>query len=289
MHYKKLYSRFFLLPAFALYTIFFIAPAFGGFYYALTDWTSIRPKIQYIGLENFKEIFYSSNSYMLSIYNTLSFTFFTVILKVLIGLGLALLLNEGFKTKKALRTIFFIPYTLAPIIVGIVFVSILGPHGPLNMMLEYIGMGQFAYSWLTDKSVVLGSTMGVEVWRMVGWNMVILLAGLQTIPKDYYESSSIDGAGRWKQFIHITIPYLMPTLMIATILNTIHGLRVFEIIYALTNGGPGSLTEVIHTQVFKEFSMGRYGMSNALAVVAFTFTLLVAYFMKRVTSREERG
>lgn len=287
MQNNKLYSRLFVLPAFLLYTILFILPVLGGLYYSFTNWSVTRPDISFIGLDNYREIFFSSGSYLKSIYHTLSFTFYTVIFKVIIGLGLALLLNEGLKTKKALRTIFFLPYTLSPLIIGILFVSILGPDGPLNIILRSIGLEQLAHSWLTEKNVALGSTMGVEVWRMVGWNMVILLAGLQTIPKSYYEASALDGASGWKQFQTITIPFLMPTLMIATILNIIHGLRVFEIIYALTNGGPGDLTEVINTQVYKEFSMGRYGMSNALSMVAFVFTLIVAYLIKLVSSGEE--
>lgn len=287
MQNHKLYSRLFVLPAFVLYTILFIFPVLGGLYYSFTNWSAINASISFIGLDNYREIFFSSGSYLKSIYHTLSFTLYTVVFKVLIGLGLALLLNEGLKTKKALRTLFFLPYTLSPLIIGILFVSILGPEGPLNIILRFIGLDQLTHSWLTEKSVALGSTMGVEVWRMAGWNMVILLAGLQTIPKSYYEAASLDGASTWRQFLSITIPFLMPTLMIATILNIIHGLRVFEIIYALTNGGPGDLTEVINTQVYREFSMGRYGMSNALSMVAFAFTLVIAYLIKLVSSREE--
>lgn len=286
MNAKKTYSRVFIIPAFLLYTFFFIVPVIWGAYYSFTDWSTIRPDIHFIGLDNYRDIFLSTGPYLKSILHTFSFTFFTVIFKVLIGLFLAILLNEGLKTRNLLRTVFFMPYTLAPLIIGIVFVSILAPYGPINTILEFTGLGNFTRSWLTDKSVVLASTMGVEIWRMVGWNMVILLAGLQMIPKSYYEAASLDGAGRYQQFIKITIPYLMPSLTIATILNTIHGLRVFDIIYALTNGGPGNLTEVINTQVFKEFSVGRYGMSNALGMIAFLITLIIAFVMKKVTKEE---
>ncbi|MCJ8014246.1 sugar ABC transporter permease [Paenibacillus sp. KQZ6P-2] len=287
MQNKKIYSRLFVMPAFILYTILFILPVLGGLYYSFTNWSDMKPTISFIGLDNYKEIFFSSGSYLKSIYHTLSFTLYTVVFKLGIGLVLALLLNEGLKTKKVLRTVFFLPYMLSPLIIGIIFISILGPDGPLNMVLRFIGLDHLTHSWLTDKNFVLGSTMGVEIWRMAGWNMVIILAGLQTISKSYYEAAALDGAGRWKQFTQITIPFLIPTLMIATILNIIHGLRVFEIIYALTNGGPGDLTEVINTQVYKEFSTGRYGMSNALSMVAFIFTLMIAYLIKLVSSREE--
>ncbi|GFZ91632.1 sugar ABC transporter permease [Paenibacillus marchantiophytorum] len=287
MHMNKLYSRLFVIPAIVLYTLFFIIPVAGGLYYSFTDWNMMRPDIGFVGLDNYKEIFSSTGPYMKSIIHTFSFTFFTVIFKVLIGLFLAILLNEGLRTRNLLRMVFFLPYTLSPLIIGIIFVSILGPQGPINVILKFIGLGDFTRSWLTDKSVVLASTMGVEVWRMVGWNMVILLAGLQTISKSYYEAASLDGANKWQQFISITLPFLTPALTIAIILNTIHGLRVFEIIYALTNGGPGNLTEVINTQIFKEFSIGRYGMSNALGIIAFLITLIIAFIMKKVVADEE--
>lgn len=289
MQNKKFYNPLFLSPAFLLYTILFIVPIIAGIGFSFTDWTTIRPDIKFIGLENYKEIFFSSGPYLKSIFHTVSFTAVTVVLKGIIGLILALLLNEGLKTKNLLRTIFFIPYTLAPLIIGIVFISILNPDGPLNSILNFLGLGLLSHAWLAEPGTALFSTMGVEIWRMAGWNMVIFLAGLQMIPKEYYEASSIDGANRWNQLKSITIPFLMPSISIALILNTIHGLRVFDIIYALTGGGPGSLTEVINTEVFKEFSVGRYGMSNALSVVVFLFTLIIALSMKSVLVKEEAG
>lgn len=287
MQKQTIYRRIFLLPAFLLYTVFFIVPVAGGIYYSLTDWSGYRPEIRFIGLDNYREIFYSAGPYVKSIWHTLAFTFFTAIFKLLLGLGLALLLNEGLRTKNVLRTVFFLPFTLSPLIVGIVFVSVLGPDGPLNAVLQWIGLERWTHSWLTDKDTVLASTMGVEVWRMVGLNMVILLAGLQVIPKTYYEAASLDGAGVWRKFTSITLPFLLPSLQIAVILNTIHGLRVFEIIFALTNGGPGDLTEVINTQVYREFSVGRFGMSNALGTIAFLFTLLVAFGMRKLSKERE--
>ena len=224
---------------------------------------------------------------MASIIHTILFTVVTVIFKTLLGLGLALLLNKGLKTRNIFRTIFFLPYALAPLIIGISFISILKPEGPLNALLSLVGLDSLTHSWLTEPSTALGSTMAVEVWRMAGWNMMILLAGLQMIPEEYYEASAIDGAGPWKQFWKITLPYLRSSLMIVIVLNTIHGLRVFDIIYALTGGGPGGLTEVINTQVFKEFGMGRYGMSNALNVVIFLITVVIALAMQKVLTGKE--
>lgn len=290
MYKKKLYSIKFIIPALIIYTVLYIIPTFAGVAISLTDWNVTRPEIHFIGFENFINIFTSKGgNYLASIGNTIWFTIVTVILKTLFGLGLALLLNKGLRTRNIFRTIFFLPYALAPLIIGISFISILKPEGPFNMILSTIGFEGLTHSWLTEPSTALGATMAVEVWRMAGWNMMILLAGLQMIPEEYYEASSIDGAGVWQQFCKITLPYLKPSLMIVLVLNTIHGLRVFDIIYALTGGGPGGLTEVINTQVFKEFGMGRYGMSNALNVVIFLITVVIALTMQKVLTGKERN
>jgi raffinose/stachyose/melibiose transport system permease protein len=221
------------------------------------------------------------------LFNTLAFTSVTVVFKTGLGLALAFLLNTRFPSRNVLRTLFFSTYTLSPLIIGIVFVSILSGHGPLNAILTSLGFESLTHFWLSEPNTALAATMAVEVWRMLGWNMIIFLAGLQMIPKDYYEAAEIDGASRWVQLRRITIPFLMPSIIVAVVLNTIHGLKVFEIVYALTGGGPGSLTEVINTQVFREFADGRYGMSNALAVVVFVLTLAIALGMRRWLSGEE--
>ncbi len=285
---RKIYKPIFLLPAILLYTIFYIVPVISGIGFSFTNWSSLKPTISFIGLENYVSIFQSeSGPYLQSLLNTIIFTVVTVILKTVCGLTLAILLNQSFRSKNLLRTLFFSTYTLSPLIIGIVFVSILSGHGPLNGFLTSIGLESLVHSWLSEPATALASTMAVEVWRMAGWNMIIFLAGLQMIPKDYYEAADIDGANSYYKFINITIPFLMPSIMVATVLNTIHGLKVFEIIYALTGGGPGSLTEVINTQVFREFADGRYGMSNALSVIVFIITFGVAIYMRKALSGEE--
>ena len=288
MYKKKLYGTGFVVPALVLYVVLYMIPTIAGVVISLTDWNVARSEIHFIGLKNYINIFKSvGGTYGQSLVHTLEFTFVTVIGKTILGLGLALLLHRGLKSRNIFRTIFFVPYALAPLIIGISFISILKPNGPFNEILRMIGLGGITHSWLTEKGTALGTTMAVEIWRMAGWNMMILLAGLEMIPEEYYEASSIDGAGPWKQFWSITLPYLRPSLMTVTVLNAIHGLRVFDIIYALTGGGPGGLTEMVNTQVFKEFGMGRYGMANALTVVIFLIMVTIALIIqKALTGRE---
>lgn len=282
MYKKKYYGIKFVIPAFVLYTVLYIIPTIAGMIISFTDWNITRPGINFIGIQNYINIFQSKGGpYFSSILHTFEFTFVTVILKTLLGLGLALLLNKGLKSRFVFRTVFFLPYALAPLIIGITFVSVLKPEGPLNAILTLLGLESITHSWLTEPSTALGSTIAVEIWRMAGWNMMILLAGLQMIPEEYYEAASIDGANKWMKFRKITIPFLRPSLTTVIVLNTIHGLRVFDIIYSLTGGGPGGLTEVINTQVFKEFGLGRYGMANALNVVIFVITVVIALGMQK--------
>ena len=116
--------------------------------------------------------------------------------------------------------------------------------------------------------------------------MVILLAGLQTIPKDYYEAAEIDGANAWERFRYITIPMLMPAIMIVTVLNVLYGLRVFDIVYALTNGGPGYATEVLSTEIFKAFSKGQFGLGTAISSILFVILIIAGYFVIRLMERQ---
>ena len=290
MYKKKYYGIKFVVPAFILYTVLYIIPTLAGMIISFTNWNITRPGLDFIGLENYINIFQSKGGpYLASIAHTFEFTIITVIFKTLIGLGLALLLNKGLKSRFVFRTIFFLPYALAPLIIGITFVSVLKPDGPFNTILSLLGLESITRSWLTEASTALGSTMAVEIWRMAGWNMMILLAGLQMIPEEYYEAASIDGASKWIQFWKITLPFLRPSLTTVIVLNTIHGLRVFDIIYSLTGGGPGGLTEVINTQVFKEFGLGRYGMANALNVVIFVITVVIALGMQYALRGKENN
>lgn len=290
MYKKKLYGIKFVIPALVLYVVLYIIPTIAGVVISLTNWNVTRPGVRFVGLQNYINIITSTGGrYMDSLIHTISFTVITVIIKTLLGLGLALLLNKGLKSRNIFRTIFFLPYALAPLIIGISFISVLKPEGPFNAMLSIIGLGDLTRSWLTESSTALGSTMAVEIWRMAGWNMMILLAGLQMIPEEFYEASAIDGASKWKQFFKITLPYLRTSLMTVIVLNTIHGLRVFDIIYSLTGGGPGGLTEVVNTQVFKEFGMGRYGMANALNVVIFIITVIIALCVQKLLVGKENN
>ncbi len=284
---KSRYPLAFTAPALLLYVLFTVAPVVAGIAYAFTDWNVYNPNINFVGLENFRKIFSPDEFYLFFLKNTLLFTALTIIFKTVIALALALLLNSTVKRLVNLyRVIIFLPAILPTLIVGLVFKSILHPSdGLLNTALRSVGLDALAMRWLVDPSIALYSVIGVDTWKGVGYIMVILLAGLQTIPRDFYEAAEVDGATAWQKFRFVTLPMLMPALAVVTVLNVLYGLRVFDIVYALTNGGPGFATEVAYTVIFKAFSQGQYGLGTALSTVLLAILLVAGVFVVRLLDR----
>jgi raffinose/stachyose/melibiose transport system permease protein len=282
------YPFYFVLPALALYLVFFILPSVSGIGFAFTDWSSYRSEVNFVGLENFQKIFSPDETYLNYFSNTLVFTVSTSMLKLLFGIALALLLNEGIKRFVHLyRTMIYLPAVLPTLVVALIFKSILNPGtGLLNTFLRDIGADALARPWLVDPRIALVSVIGVDTWKGVGYIMVILLAGLQTIPREYYEAAEVDGANAWARFRHITLPLLMPAVVVVTVLNILYGLRVFDIVYALTNGGPGYATEVLSTGIFRAFSQGLYGLGTAITSILFVILIVAGYFVIRLLQRE---
>lgn len=286
---NRAYPFYFVGGALVLYGVFFVLPSILGFVYAFTDWNSYSTDVNWVGLDNFKTIFSSSQGYLSFIKNTIVFTAATIVLKTVIALALALLFTSGVRRLSYLyRLVVYLPAVLPILVVGLIFKSILNPAtGLLNTSLRGAGLDFMAQRWLTDPSLALSSVIGVDVWRGVGYIMVILIAGLQAIPQDYYEAAAIDGASGWKSFINITLPLLMPVLAVTTVLNLLYGLKVFDIVYVLTNGGPGRVTDTVYTAVFQDFSKGRYGVATALSSLLFVIMVVLGYFTIRLMHREE--
>ncbi|MGV8955619.1 MAG: carbohydrate ABC transporter permease [Cypionkella sp.] len=282
------YPAYFVLPALVLYLTFFIFPSLSGFGYSFTDWNSYSTDVNFIGLDNYAKIFSPKERYLTYLGNTLIFAVVTIVLKTVLGLGLAVLLHDGVKRFVNLyRVLIYLPVILPTLIVALIFKSILNPAtGLLNSFLRSVGLDALALQWLVAPRIALFSIIGVDTWKGVGFITVILLAGLQTIPKEYYEAAKIDGAGAWARFRHVTIPMLMPAIVVVTVLNVLHGLRVFDIVYALTNGGPGYATEVIYTEIFKAFSQGRYGLGTAISSIMFVILAVAGYFVIRLLERK---
>ena len=288
MNKKKLYPWYFAAGALVVYGALFVLPSLVGIAYSFTDWSSYSDEISFVGLDNFAEIFSPKRDYLDYIWNTLWFTAATTIAKTVLALAFAMLLAKGVKALNWHRAILYMPAVLSVLIVGMVFTAILDPrYGLLNTSLRAVGLDFLAQKWLTDPKLAMWSVIGVDIWRGMGYIMTILIVGILSISATYDEAAQIDGASAWQRFRHITLPLLRPTLAVTIVLNVLYGLKVFDIVYVLTNGGPGHRTEVLYTAVFEEFSRGRYAVGTALSTVMLLIMVVTGVFMIRVLTRNE--
>lgn len=289
MNKKKIYPQWFLFVPLALYILFFLTPSILGIFYSFTDWNSRSlGDTKFVGFQNYIEIFTSNKDYASGIFNTLKFTIISNVLKLIPALLIAIMLQEGLKGKNVYRTLLYLPSVLPFLIIGLTFKSILNYNtGLLNSFLDMVHLGFLKQKWLSDLGVVWKSIYGVDAWRGIGYVMTIFLAGLNTIPKSYYEAAQIDGANFWQRVKNITLPMLRGAIMINLVFGLTYGLKVFDIVYVLTNGGPGHATEVITTYSYQLYSNGQYGMSTALNTILLVITAIIGVVVVKVMSKQE--
>ena len=289
MNKKKVYPYWFLIIPLVLYGVFFLLPSILGVFYSLTDWNArSMGEVNFVGLKNYIEIFTSDKNYLSGIGHTLMFTIVSNIVKLVPALFLAIMLQEGLKGKNFYRTILYLPSILPFVIIGITFKSVLNyDNGLLNNFLDMIHLGFLKQKWLSDLNIVWGSVIGVDAWRGIGYVMTIFIAGLGAIPKTYYEAAQIDGANFWQRLKSITLPMLTGSIMINLVFGITYGLKVFDIIYVLTNGGPGHATEVMTTYSYQMYADGAYGMSTAFNTLLLVLTAIAGIFVVRNMSKKE--
>jgi raffinose/stachyose/melibiose transport system permease protein len=289
MNKKKVYPYWFLIIPVALYCIFFLLPSLMGVVYSFTDWTSRTvDNLQFVGLKNYIDIFTSDKDYISGIGHTLMFTIVSNIVKLVPALFLAIMLQEGLRGKNVYRTILYLPSVLPFVIIGLVFKSVLNyNNGMLNMALDALHLGFLKQKWLSDLGMVWKSIIGVDAWRGIGYVMTIFIAGIGAIPKTYYEAAQIDGANFWQRLRHITLPMLTGSIMINLVFGITYGLKVFDIVYVLTGGGPGHATEVMTTYSYQMYANGQYGMSVAFNTLLLLITAVVGVCIVKYMSRKE--
>ncbi|MDC7286675.1 sugar ABC transporter permease [Blautia schinkii] len=283
MNKKKIYSNWFLVPAVAIFLIFFIIPMVTSLFFSLTIWD--LKDYTFVGLDNFKT-FFGEHSLSISVKNTLIYAFSTSGLKVIIAFFIALFLTSKIRTKNFLRSLVFFPNLVSAIAIGIVFKALMHPSkGLINAVLGAIGIA--GPNWLGDTNLALFSVIAVDVWKGVSISTVIFIAGISSIDSSYYEAASIDGATRWQTIRHIVIPLVRTSMNTIIILSLIGGLRCFDLIWAMTKGGPGFVTDVLASVVYKQYAAGFYGLSTAGNVIMFVLIALIAFpLQKFLNSRE---
>jgi raffinose/stachyose/melibiose transport system permease protein len=280
---KKMYSGWFLVPALTIFTLFFIIPMVVSLFFSMTVW-NFRD-FKFIGLDNFK-MFFTERSLNIGIKNTLMYAVLTCSLKVILGMLIAVFLTSAIKTKNILRSIVFFPNLVSTIAVGITFSALMHPSkGLINKVLE--SMGVQGIDWLGNIHIALFSVIGTDVWKGVGVATVIYIAGIQSIDKTFYEAASIDGANGWKQFLNITLPLCRPAMNSVIILAFIGGMRSFDLIWAMTGGGPGFATDVVASIVYKQYAAGFYGLSTAGNVVMFILIAVIVFPLQKYLLSKE--
>lgn len=287
-----------MIPALIIYSMFYVIPLIIGLVMSFTNWNIENLSfngvflnmegLSFKGLENYAAIF-KDRHFILSLKNTVLFAVVTTLLKLMAGLLLALALNRGLRTKKYLRTIYYIPAVLSYIVVGVLFSSILRTDGMLNQILSFILQADITYDWLGNKRTAFGCIMAVEVWKWSGYVMTVFLAGLQGISKEYYESAKIDGAGSLQTLKFITLPLLLPSFTVNVTMCVIGGFKVFDQVFVMTNGGPGFATQVLNTMIYQAFSEGRLAKSAAMGIVLFVFISIISVALSYTMHRKERN
>ncbi|MGO4499326.1 carbohydrate ABC transporter permease [Paenibacillus sp. 2RAB27] len=278
--------KFMAVPAILLFAMFFIYPLTQGIGISLTNWNGVS-QAKFVGLHNFIDFFHDDRAKH-DLYNTLFFALGSAPLLNIFGLVYALILDRNFKGKGVVRAIVYLPAVISPLIMGYVWYFILQPRrGFLYHILENLNLGFMNTNWLGDSSSALKVLVLVNVWQFVGMTMIIYLAGLQSIPAELYESSKIDGAGYFATLRSITIPLLYPAIQINVVTNIIGSLSVFEIIVALTDGGPGYSTESLSIYILRMLYGSFTGYSTAVALILFVIIVIpVIIFMRLTKSRE---
>jgi raffinose/stachyose/melibiose transport system permease protein len=278
----RTYPNWFYLPAALVFGVFFVVPTLLAFYFSLTRWSLFDAT--FIGIDNYIQ-FLGDPQLMGGLRNTLIYAVMTSGLKVIIALPLAMLLTSSIRLKGLFRGLIFFPVLVSTVAVGITFATLMQPStGIINTALGALGLPR--PDWLGNPSFALYSVALVDVWKGVGIAMVIFIAGILSIPLDYFEAARLEG-GTWVKFRHVILPLARNATFTVILLSFIGGLRTFDLIWTMTHGGPGFASDVLTSVIYKEYQAGFYGLSTAGNVVLFVLVTLIVYPLMRFFNSQE--
>jgi len=290
---NKIYPFLYILPVIPFVLAYFFYPSIFSFILSFTSWTGIKlSKIDFIGIDNFIKLF-QDRIFLIALRNTILFVALTIIIQNILGFVYAYLLHYGnMKGSKYWRAIIFFPVVLAPVIVALIWRIILSKEGMINEILGKIGLEALQTTWLGNTVTPIFMVILVNVWQNTGYNMVLFHAGLQTVPDELIEAAKIDGANIFQVIRRVIFPLLTPVITVILVLSIIGGFKVFDIVYALTRGGPANLSEVISTYMFyTAFAVkgpGDYGYASSISIFLTIIIFVLSYLRIRFT-REEAG
>ncbi|MGR9173218.1 carbohydrate ABC transporter permease [Rhizobium sp. KDH_Rht_773_N] len=288
-HDPRVQAFMLLVPALAIYAIFALYPMVNVVVLSFQKWNGLDPQRPFVGFANYQAIFTRDPVFWVAFRNTVIWTLMSLVFPPLLGLLLALSLNQKIFGRNGLRAIFYLPVIIAPIAVATMWKWMYDPFfGLFSQMLTSWGMQTWIKDWLGNKDIALYSVFVAYLWQTVGFSMVLFLAGLQNVSQTLVEAARIDGAGRWAVFKHVTLPALRPTITIVLVLSIISSLKAFDIVYGLTGGGPAQSTQMLalwaFTQAMQIFDFGR-GAAISVVLLLITMAIVIPYL--RWTQKHE--
>lgn len=286
---SKYLGYLYVLPAFSIYVVFILYPIYETFRLSFYEWDGFSVNRTFVNLQNYQEIF-QRGQFLSALVHNIFFIIFYSIIPILVGLILASLLGRrAIPGLTFFRAGLFLPQVLSMVVVGVVWRWIFNPaFGPLNMLLNSIGLQSLALPWLGDSVWALPAVGFIGSWVQYGFCMILFLAGMQRIQPEMYEAAQLDGANELQQFSFITLPSLRPELGVALITTVIAALRVFDLVYTTTRGGPGDATLVTSFLIYRAaFQQNRLGYAAAVATILTTIILLISFLIMRLQSKNE--
>jgi raffinose/stachyose/melibiose transport system permease protein len=277
----------FMLPALVLYALFVLFPIVQAARFSLYDWNGLEPLDQFIGLANFERAL-TDPVFLGSISHNAFIVILSLAVQIPFALGLALMLNRRFRGRAILRLIFFAPYVIAEVITAIVWSLLLQPKGLAEHLLTSIGLGEAYHPWLADPDTVLVALFFIITWKYFGFHLILLLAGLQGIPREVNEAAECDGASRWQVIRHVTLPLLGPTIRVSVFLSIIGSLQLFDLVWVTTRGGPVNASNTMAVFMFdRGFVRFQFGYGSAIAVILFLLCFVLALAYQRYVLRRD--
>ena len=276
----------FLLPALALYGTFLIYPIFQSVRYSFYDWNGLEDLDNFVGFDNFSRAF-DDGLFRGALKHNLILMALGIFIQIPFAVSLAVLLDSKIKGRALMRTVFFAPYILSEVVTGVVWRQILRPNGLVDQSLDGVGGETLVQGWLSDPKIVLYALFFVITWKYFGFHMVLILAGLQQIPKELKEAASIDGATAWQTFRFVVLPLLMPTIRVSVFLSAIGVLQLFDMVWVTTKGGPIGSSSTMATYLYDQFRKGLWGYASAVSIIIFGFSLILALLYQRFALRRD--
>lgn len=280
----------FILPAVIMLALFYIYPFLKVFQLSFYEWDGISPKMQFAGLSHFQDIIFANPAWWQSMWHAGYITLLALIFQNGLALLLALIVDRGIKYGNMYRVIFFLPPVLSGIVVGLIWNWIFnGNYGLLNHWLSQLGLAHLSRSWLSDPNTALTCVAVIHMWKGFGWGFIILLAGLQNIPRELYEAARIDGAGAWDVFRKVTVPLMIPVFVLVMILTVLGTMQIYDIIVSTTGGGPGYHTEVPVSRIIAGMLYSsKFGYACAMSLVFGAVLVILSLAQMKISKRLKR-